>query len=274
MDKQILCYASGHTLQLMNVATRKNLDYVFTAKNLITSISFCGKENLIAISEKGYPDIQLLTTPHLKPYVMQRYLLGLTDDSTVSLCFSADGSKLVSLGSAPNYTITLWDFRKGVILCQISNGGPANQVSVNPLNPHQICTSGSGAIRFWWLREGYKKFTIKSTSKDATFVRLEQQRIAARRYLKERDGSSTTIVSILDKIRDIRHEWNDKNQVMIVTLNYEVYAIDPITSECHKVISKGKIAAKIRSISFTKDQIIVARNVGNHDPYQTKSNSC
>lgn len=62
--------------------------------------------------------------------------------------FNHNGSILASVGSAPDYTLTLWDWRQEeVILSCKAISQEVYRVSFSPYNPGILTTSGFGHIK-------------------------------------------------------------------------------------------------------------------------------
>jgi WD40 repeat protein/phenylpyruvate tautomerase PptA (4-oxalocrotonate tautomerase family) len=65
-------------------------------------------------------------------------------------CFNNDGSKLATVGSNPDYMLTIWDWEDEMInLRYKAFGHDVFNVSFAPMNDGQVTTSGTGHIKFW-----------------------------------------------------------------------------------------------------------------------------
>ncbi len=63
--------------------------------------------------------------------------------------FNRDGSLLASVGGAPDYMLTLWDWRQEqVTLCNKAFSQDVYRVTFSPDCVGQLTTSGTGHIRF------------------------------------------------------------------------------------------------------------------------------
>lgn len=120
-------------------------------KAQVTALAAFPQEGVIAYAEKYSRVIKILKWPQLVPFGVQNGELEAADDLEIlSLAFSSDGQYLVSLGSLPGHTISLWDWRGNIqrprgdtdpLLSSVSNNGPATQISFNPMDKKMICTS-------------------------------------------------------------------------------------------------------------------------------------
>lgn len=81
----------------------------------------------------------------------------------VQLCFSHDGQFLAVVSDLPTYQLHIFELRTGTVLCSSAvNDEPIDQVSFNPWNAKQLCTSGrEGTVDFWELEAGYHKFSLR-----------------------------------------------------------------------------------------------------------------
>ena len=62
--------------------------------------------------------------------------------------FNRDGTLLASVGSAPDYMLTLWDWREEQVMLRCKAfSQDVYRVTFSPDNPGQLTTSGSGHIK-------------------------------------------------------------------------------------------------------------------------------
>lgn len=74
--------------------------------------------------------------------------VGGTERAYSFVDFNHDGSLLASVGSAPDYMLTLWDWRKEeVMLSCKAVSQEVYRVSFSPYNPGLLTSSGSGHIK-------------------------------------------------------------------------------------------------------------------------------
>jgi len=86
-----------------------------------------------------YPSLELVQT-----------LPNGTENAYACAAFSTDGSKLASVGSAPDYLLTLWDWQTAATLLRCK--AFSQEVYSVQFSPHfagNLITSGTGHIRFW-----------------------------------------------------------------------------------------------------------------------------
>ncbi|XP_067210276.1 cilia- and flagella-associated protein 44 isoform X2 [Linepithema humile] len=114
----------------------------------------------IAVGENGVkPPIIIYKWPSMD-------LVTVLHDGTLKryshLVYSTDGLLLISQGGDPDYTITFWDWRKSEIAlkCKSYNRDIYN-VTISPLLPEYLVTSGSGHIKFWRISETFTGLKLK-----------------------------------------------------------------------------------------------------------------
>lgn len=91
------------------------------------------------------PNINIFEYPSLK---LHRILRDGTEEAYAHLDFSPKGDKLASVGSAPDYMLTVWDWRnEQIILRSKAFSQDIYKVAFSPEDEGHLCTSGSGHIR-------------------------------------------------------------------------------------------------------------------------------
>nr|XP_051674406.1 cilia- and flagella-associated protein 44 [Oryctolagus cuniculus] len=100
------------------------------------------------VAEKGsYPKIIIYEYPSLKPY---RILRDGTEKGYAYVDFNYRGTLLASVGSNPDYTLTIWNWKEEQpILRTKAFAQEVFKVTFNPEDEEQLTTSGSGHIKFW-----------------------------------------------------------------------------------------------------------------------------
>ena len=70
--------------------------------------------------------------------------------------FSSSGDKLCSLGGAPDYTLTVWDWMaEGVILKAKAMSTEVFRASFSPFSDDILFTSGSTHMKFWKMAQTF-----------------------------------------------------------------------------------------------------------------------
>jgi WD40 repeat protein len=94
-----------------------------------------------------FPNIYIYEYPSLKLY---RILRKGTEKSYSSIIFSGSGDYLASVGSEPDYLLTVWDWKQERLLLKSKAfSQEVYRVSFSQFNQNWLTTSGTGHIRFW-----------------------------------------------------------------------------------------------------------------------------
>lgn len=150
MDNQTLVFASGNLIHFFNVTTstvtvrrsaggggigcivknpNKNYNHLTIGEN--------GKKPTIFIYK--FPEMELVAM--LKRGTKRQYSI---------LDYTVDGELLASQGGDPDYTITIWDWkRKEIKLRAKSFSNDVVNLMFSPFIPEQLSTCGLGHIKFW-----------------------------------------------------------------------------------------------------------------------------
>ncbi|XP_068037168.1 cilia- and flagella-associated protein 44 isoform X3 [Anomalospiza imberbis] len=105
-------------------------------------------KDYFAVGEKGKkPNIVIYTYPLVRPY---RILKGGTEVAYVFGDFNRTGTLLASVGSSPDYMLTIWDWKQEeTLLRSKAFAQDVYKVMFSAENEEHLTTGGSGHIRFW-----------------------------------------------------------------------------------------------------------------------------
>ena len=79
---------------------------------------------------------------------MYRILRNGTEEAYSNLDFSPTGEKLASVGSAPDFMLTVWDWRQEKVMLRTKAfSQDVYKVAFSPEDEGHLCTSGTGHIR-------------------------------------------------------------------------------------------------------------------------------
>jgi WD40 repeat protein len=195
ISNNVVAFSSSNSISFRDISPLKQSESYpsIITDSPITALATFPQEGVIAYAEKHSSIIKILKWPGLVPFGVEGgELYAPADLSIVSLTFSGDGQYLASLGSLPEHSICIWDWRGNIqrprgetspLLSSVSNGGPASLISFNSLDKRMVCTSNPTAadgtpfpkdefdldvevgeredglargIRFWRLCMGYK----------------------------------------------------------------------------------------------------------------------
>ncbi|XP_029902729.1 cilia- and flagella-associated protein 44 [Myripristis murdjan] len=148
LDEQTVTFIAGNLLILIDVSTKEQRYLRSCSGGGIGSITAHPSKKYFAVAEKGnQPYIIVYEYPSLRPY---RILRGGTVRAYSFVNFNHEGTVLASVGSAPDYMLTLWDWRQEEVMLRCKAiSQEVYRVTFSPHNPGQLTTSGSGHIKFW-----------------------------------------------------------------------------------------------------------------------------
>ncbi|KAM9323043.1 cilia- and flagella-associated protein 44 [Pholidichthys leucotaenia] len=148
LDDRTLIFIAGNMLVLLDILTKEQRYLRSCSGGGIGAITAHPSREYFAVAEKGnHPNIIIYEYPSLRPY---RILRGGTEREYSFVDFNLDGSLLASVGNAPDYMLTLWDWRQEeVTLSCKAISQEVYRVSFSPYNPGLLTSSGCAHIKFW-----------------------------------------------------------------------------------------------------------------------------
>ncbi|XP_075762751.1 cilia- and flagella-associated protein 44 isoform X2 [Pelodiscus sinensis] len=148
LDSKTLLYVAGNQLVLLDLKTKQQSYLRSSSGGGIGVITVHPSKQYFAIGEKGWkPNIIIYEYPSLKPY---RILRGGTEEAYAFADFNNHGTLLASVGSSPDYMLTIWDWKQEkIVLRSKAFSQDVYKVTFSPENEEQLTTSGSGHIKFW-----------------------------------------------------------------------------------------------------------------------------
>uniref|UniRef100_A0A8K9X508 Cilia- and flagella-associated protein 44 n=1 Tax=Oncorhynchus mykiss TaxID=8022 RepID=A0A8K9X508_ONCMY len=148
LDERTLAFVAGNQLIFLDVRTKEQRYLRSCSGGGIGTIMAHPSNRYFAVAEKGdQPNIVIYEYPSLRPY---RILRGGTGQAYSFVDFNHEGTLLASVGSAPDYMLTLWEWRHEQVMLRCKAfSQDVYRVTFSPDNPGQLTTSGSGHIKFW-----------------------------------------------------------------------------------------------------------------------------
>lgn len=185
LDENCVLFSAGNSVEILNMETQEQTHIRTTGGGGIGAVAVHPSRKYFAVAEKGVkPNINIFEYPSLK---LHRILRDGTEEGYAHLDFSPKGDKLASVGSAPDYMLTLWDWRnEQVILRSKAFSQDIYKVAFSPEDEGHLCTSGSGHIRFWTMANTFTglklqgqigKFGAKEISDIEGFVELPDGKV-------------------------------------------------------------------------------------------------
>ena len=149
-----LIFCAGGIVHFYDLHTKSTSYLPSIGGNEIGCIEVHQARKLICVAEKGeMPNAFIYEYPSL---TMIRVLKGGTERSYSAANFNGDGTMLATVGSFPDYMLTVWDWHKeAIVLRAKAFSQDVYRVSFSPRFAGQLVTSGTGHIRFWKMAETF-----------------------------------------------------------------------------------------------------------------------
>lgn len=114
LDRDSIIFSSGISYTIYNHFTREKTVFYSRDKGGIGAIAVHPSRKYFAVAEKGnFPNIYIYEYPSLKLY---RVIRKGTERSFSCINFSGSGDMLASVGSSPDYLLTVWDWKQEQML--------------------------------------------------------------------------------------------------------------------------------------------------------------
>ncbi|ORY52261.1 WD40 repeat-like protein, partial [Neocallimastix californiae] len=178
--------AIGNYVYIVNINSLKH-KYIPGIKNGgIGAIAVHPNMSYFAIAEKveNNPFIYIYEYPSCQ---LHRILRNGSVKGYNALCFNNEGTRLASVGSEPDYTLTIWDWKQeNVILRSKAFSQDVYRVEFLKENDQILTTSGMGHIKFWNISNTFTglklqgnlgKFGIVELSDISTFLHLSDGKV-------------------------------------------------------------------------------------------------
>ncbi|KFO87415.1 WD repeat-containing protein 52, partial [Buceros rhinoceros silvestris] len=159
MDSQTLMYIAGNQVVLLNLKTKCQSYLRSSSGGGIGFITAHPTKQYFAVGEKGKkPNLIVYDYPSLRPY---RILRGGTEEAYVFGDFNNAGTLLASVGSSPDYMLTIWDWKQEkIVLRSKAFSQDVYKVTFSADNEEQLTTSGAGHISTCKLCHIAKKLNL------------------------------------------------------------------------------------------------------------------
>ncbi|XP_071428347.1 cilia- and flagella-associated protein 44 [Pithys albifrons albifrons] len=148
MDNKKLLYIAGNQVVIQELKTKCQRYIRSTSGGGIGFITAHPSKQYFAVGEKGKkPNLIIYKYPSLRPY---RILQGGTEKAYVFGDFNRAGTLLATVGSSPDFMLTIWDWKQEeIVLRSKAFAQDVYKVMFSAENEEHLITSGSGHIRFW-----------------------------------------------------------------------------------------------------------------------------
>ena len=183
-NQGVVC--AGNSVQILDLFTLKKkvlFGHGKTAGCSVGAIAVHPSKNYFAVAEVGvFPNIYIYEYPS---YNIVRVLRKGTERAYSDVAFSHTGLKLASVGNAPDYMLTVWDWQQEkVVLRTKAFSQEVFRVTFSPVNEGRLITSGTGHIRFWKMASTFTGLKLQGAI--GKFGQVELSDISA--YVELPDG--------------------------------------------------------------------------------------
>lgn len=149
-----MVFCAGGIVHFLDVSSMTTSYLLSPGGNEVGCVEVHTGRQLLCVAEKGtMPNAFIYEYPSLS---LARVLKGGTERAYSAAHFSADGEKLATVGSFPDYMLTVWDWnREQIILRTKAFSQEVYRVRFSPRFEGQLVTSGTGHIRFWRMAQTF-----------------------------------------------------------------------------------------------------------------------
>ena len=160
LGDQDFIFATGNTYQIFNTGSSSRRIFHGTDTDGIGSISVHPSRKYFAVGEKGTsPNVYIYEWPSLRLY---RICKKGTELMYAHVEFSSSGKMLATLGGAPDYTLTVWDWlAQKVILRAKAFSQEVFRVSFSPYTDNILFTTVHIYNRRQWVHVYLEYYQFK-----------------------------------------------------------------------------------------------------------------
>lgn len=149
LDEDTVLYAIGNMYIIENIITGEKKTFFGKDTAGIGSLAVHPNKWFFAVAEKG-----LLPNIYIYDYKDNNRLYWIlwkgTELAYSHIAFSKSGSKLASVGMAPDFTLTVWDWMsQKVVLKTKASSQEIYRVGFSDFSDGNLVTCGLGHIKFW-----------------------------------------------------------------------------------------------------------------------------
>eukprot|EP00958_Prasinococcus_capsulatus_P003259 scaffold302_cov397-Prasinococcus_capsulatus_cf.AAC.7 len=150
----VLVHSTGNTVQILDLKTQAQSYLRGLDGGGIGAIAVHPTRHCFAVCEKGArPNVYIYGYPNVR--VIQT-LQGGSERGYSAAVFSSDGTQLATVGSFPDFWLTVWDVARGEIRLRCKAfSREVTRVSFSEFHEGHMTTSGTGHVRFWRIAETF-----------------------------------------------------------------------------------------------------------------------
>jgi WD40 repeat protein len=156
IEGSTLAHVCGNAVRLFSVDSRKETSTWGDAWGIAcVAVGSDAKAGLLAFADtKDTPSVHVheFTSLDRPPQLVQN-LTGVAELEVIALALSADGTRLISMGGLPDFSLIVWDWRNRTIVVRAAMPEAMTALSVCTSHPDVFLTSGASATTLWKFRQ-------------------------------------------------------------------------------------------------------------------------
>lgn len=188
VNSDTLVTSVGNSVVFLNTTSRTKKYLSGRDGGGIGAIAVHPVEPWIAVAEQckvRAPNVYIYKLEEDSSLQLQHVLRAGTERSYSAVAFNKEGNLLATVGGAPDYMMTLWNWQKAsVILRHKAFSQEVYNVSFSPFFDGKLITSGTGHIRVWKMASTFTG--LKLVGQLGKFGQVELSDVCA--YLEFPDG--------------------------------------------------------------------------------------
>ncbi|KAH0623768.1 hypothetical protein JD844_006884 [Phrynosoma platyrhinos] len=160
VNSRTICYPCGNYIIFINIITRDR-SFLKCHTGGIGAFAVNPNQHVVAFSDRQLnPVIYIYNFQGLKKVAK---LTGQASLDYSLLAFSHAGPYLASYSSLPDFSLSIWDWHKKVVLCSQSQPGvEVTAMSFNPMSWHQLCLHSGTSVTIWTIERNNEEHILKS----------------------------------------------------------------------------------------------------------------
>jgi len=154
-----IVYPAGRHLCVYSTET-KEMSFLLQAESVESVVAMAASHNrkylgvCEVLAEGAAGQVTIFNVASEKRY---RTLTHPDCKTFTAITFSSDSKFLVTIGSAPDFTMVYWNWFQSKVVATVKVNSEIKRVSFSPLDNVQIATSGPGLLKLWRLQEATLK---------------------------------------------------------------------------------------------------------------------
>ena len=156
----LLGFSSGNLVHFIDLESKAQSTLPSVRGSGIGAIAVHPQLGHLCVAEKGtQPEVFIYEYPSLK---LCRVMRNGTERAYSAAAFTKEGDLLATVGSFPDYMLTVWDWkREAIVLRAKAFSQEVYGVSFSPFVEGKLVTSGTSHVRFWSMATTFTGLKLK-----------------------------------------------------------------------------------------------------------------